>query len=169
MPGSILGNRVVRKEDPKFLTTGGVYLDDLHDVPELDGRGARRLRPLDRVAHGTITSIDTAEAAGDARRARRVHGRRPRPRAGAVAVQPDRRRARCSRRDRVRYVGEPIAAVVAETREQATDAAEAVVVDYDAARRGRRPGGGARRRRRSSTRPPAATPCSTRPRSACPT
>ena len=33
--------------------------------------------------------------------------------------------------DRVRYVGEPIVAVVAETREQATDAAEAVIVDYD--------------------------------------
>ena len=33
--------------------------------------------------------------------------------------------------DRVRYVGEPIAAVVAETREQAADAADAVLVDYD--------------------------------------
>ena len=33
--------------------------------------------------------------------------------------------------DRVRYVGEPIAAVVAETREQAADAAEAVLVDYE--------------------------------------
>ena len=29
MAGSILGNRVLRKEDPKFLTTGGVYVDDL--------------------------------------------------------------------------------------------------------------------------------------------
>jgi aerobic carbon-monoxide dehydrogenase large subunit len=26
---SILGNRVLRKEDPKFLTTGGEYVDDL--------------------------------------------------------------------------------------------------------------------------------------------
>ena len=25
---SILGNRVVRKEDPKFLTVGGMYVDD---------------------------------------------------------------------------------------------------------------------------------------------
>jgi carbon-monoxide dehydrogenase large subunit len=33
--------------------------------------------------------------------------------------------------DRVRYVGDPVAAVVAETREQARDAARAVVVDYE--------------------------------------
>ena len=31
MGGSILGNRVIRKEDPKFLTTGGEYVDDLLD------------------------------------------------------------------------------------------------------------------------------------------
>ena len=33
---SILGTRVLRVEDPKFLTTGGVYADDLRD-PRLDG------------------------------------------------------------------------------------------------------------------------------------
>ena len=33
--------------------------------------------------------------------------------------------------DKVRYVGDPIAAVVAETAAQAKDAAEAVVVDID--------------------------------------
>ena len=33
--------------------------------------------------------------------------------------------------DKVRYVGEPIAMVIAETRMQATDAAEAVFVDYE--------------------------------------
>ena len=37
MAGSILGNRVLRKEDPKFLTTGGVYVDDLLDEPLLAG------------------------------------------------------------------------------------------------------------------------------------
>jgi aerobic carbon-monoxide dehydrogenase large subunit len=37
MAGSILGNRVLRKEDPKFLTTGGVYVDDLLDEPALHG------------------------------------------------------------------------------------------------------------------------------------
>ena len=33
---SILGNRVLRKEDLKFLTVGGTYVDDLRD-PRLDG------------------------------------------------------------------------------------------------------------------------------------
>ena len=37
MAGSILGNRVLRKEDPKFLTTGGVYVDDLNSEPLLVG------------------------------------------------------------------------------------------------------------------------------------
>ncbi|MET0460246.1 MAG: xanthine dehydrogenase family protein molybdopterin-binding subunit, partial [Ilumatobacteraceae bacterium] len=61
MPGSILGNRVVRKEDPKFLTTGGMYLDDLQDVPELqDSAYVAYVRSA--VAHGTITSIDSADA-----------------------------------------------------------------------------------------------------------
>ena len=31
MAGSILGNRVQRKEDPKFLTSGGVYADDVDE------------------------------------------------------------------------------------------------------------------------------------------
>ncbi len=34
-------------------------------------------------------------------------------------------------KDRVRFVGDIVAAVVAETRAQAVDAAEAIVVDYD--------------------------------------
>jgi carbon-monoxide dehydrogenase large subunit len=33
--------------------------------------------------------------------------------------------------DKVRYVGEPLAAIVSETREEGVDAAEAVIVDYD--------------------------------------
>ena len=42
MAGSILGNRVLRKEDPKFLTTGGVYVDDLRDEPLLVGAVSAR-------------------------------------------------------------------------------------------------------------------------------
>src|SRR4029079_8735100 len=62
VPGSILGNRVIRKEDPKFLTTGGKYLDDLNDVAELAG-AAHVVYARADVAHGVITSIETAEAA----------------------------------------------------------------------------------------------------------
>ena len=62
MAGSILGNRVLRKEDPKFLTTGGVYVDDLRDEPLLQG-ALHVTYVRSTVAHGTITSIDTADAA----------------------------------------------------------------------------------------------------------
>ena len=54
---SILGNRVLRKEDPKFLTTGGTYVDDL-PLP-----GAAYVTYVrSTMAHATITSIDTTEA-----------------------------------------------------------------------------------------------------------
>ena len=168
MPGSILGDRVIRKEDPKFLTTGGIYLDDLNDVPELAG-AAHVAYVRSAVAHGTITSIDIAEAAGDARRVGVFTaadlGLEPAP----SPFNPTVARTLLAS-DRVRYVGEPIAAVVTETREPGD----------------RRRRGGDRRLRRRSTavvdpedalttsttsvrRRPAATSCSTRPRSACPT
>lgn len=128
MAGSVLGERVLRKEDPRFLTTGGVYMDDFAD-PRLDGAGwvvfARSA-----VAHGTITSIDTTEAkacpgvvgvytASDLELAPTPSGFNP-----AVA-----RTLLAS--DKVRWVGEPVVAVVAETYAQAVDAAEAVWIDID--------------------------------------
>jgi len=129
VPGSILGNRVVRKEDPKFLTTGGRYVDDLNDVPELQG-AAHVAYVRSSVAHGTITSIDSADAAAMPGVLGIFTGEDlglapiPSPYNPAVA-----RPLLAS--ERVRYVGEPIAAVVAETRAQAADAASAVIVDYD--------------------------------------
>ena len=129
MAGSILGNRVLRKEDPKFLTTGGKYVDDLADEPMLEGAGfVTYVRSS--VAHGTINSIDTSDAAAmpgvlGVFTAADL-GLQPEPSAfnpavtrGALAI------------DKVRYVGEPVAAVVTETRGQGEDAAEAVIVDYD--------------------------------------
>ncbi len=129
MPGSILGNRVVRKEDPKFLTSGGRYLDDLNDVPELAG-ALHVAYVRSTVAHGTITSIDSSDAAAMPG----VVGVFTAADLGLEPV-PSPYNPTVSRTllasDRVRYVGEPVAAVVAETREQAADAADAVIVDYD--------------------------------------
>ena len=48
--------------------------------------------------------------------------------------------------EKVRYAGEPVALIVAETREAALDAAEAVVVDYAPLPAVDRSGGGPRRR-----------------------
>src|SRR5205823_12937002 len=56
---SILGTRVLRVEDPKFLTTGGVYADDLRD-PRLEGAGyVTYVRSV--VAHARIT-VDVSAA-----------------------------------------------------------------------------------------------------------
>ena len=57
---SILGTRVIRTEDPRLLTSGGVYVDDLR-TPELHG-AARVTFVRSPVAHGRITGIDVAEA-----------------------------------------------------------------------------------------------------------
>lgn len=127
--GSILGNRVLRKEDPKFLTTGGVYVDDLLDEPLLDGAlHATYVRST--VAHGTIVSIDTSDALA-------MPGVRAVFTGADLGLEPapSNYNPMVTRTllamDRVRFVGEPIAVIVSETREQGEDAAEAVIVDYD--------------------------------------
>lgn len=126
--GSILGNRVQRKEDPKFLTTGGVYADDLQD-PRLAG-AAQAAYVRSAVAHGTIESIDISGAL-EMPGVLAVHtaeslGLEPIP----SPFNPAAARTLLAS-DKVRYVGEPVAVVVAETMEQATDAAEMVFVDYE--------------------------------------
>jgi carbon-monoxide dehydrogenase large subunit len=127
--GSILGNRVLRKEDPKFLTTGGVYLDDLHDEPLLQG-AAFVVYARSTAAHGLITSIDTSQAASmpgvlGVYTAADL-GLEPVP----AAFNPMVSRTLLAS-DKVRYVGEPVVAVVAETYEQATDAAQVVEIEID--------------------------------------
>jgi len=52
---SILGNRVVRREDPALLTVGGTYVEDV--VREGTAHVAFVRSTM---AHARITSIDTA-------------------------------------------------------------------------------------------------------------
>jgi carbon-monoxide dehydrogenase large subunit len=127
--GSILGNRVLRKEDPKFLTSGGKYVDDLYDEPLLQG-ALHVTYVRSSVAHGRILSIDTADAEGMpgvvAVFTAESLGLQPVP----APFNPMVARTLLAS-DKVRYVGEPLAAIVSETREEGVDAAEAVIVDYD--------------------------------------
>jgi len=57
---SIMGTRVIRTEDPRLLTVGGVYVDDLR-TPGLN-RAARVTFVRSPLAHARITGIDASEA-----------------------------------------------------------------------------------------------------------
>jgi aerobic carbon-monoxide dehydrogenase large subunit len=57
---SILGTRVMRTEDPRLLTVGATYVDDLR-VPEL-AQAARVTFVRSPLAHGLITGIDVTAA-----------------------------------------------------------------------------------------------------------
>ena len=129
---SILGNRVLRTEDPTFLTVGGTYTADLDD-PLLEGAlHVTYVRSM--VAHGTITGIDLDEA-------RQAPGVVAAYSAADLADMPllplavpllDPRHARpVLAIDRVRFVGEPLAVIVSETPEAGADAAESVWADID--------------------------------------
>ena len=129
---SILGTRVLRSEDPRFLTTGGVYVDDLRE-PALDG-AAHVTYVRSTVAHGSIASIDTAAARDMPGVIDVVVGTDvdlPPAAAALIGVRTDMPRPYLAA-DVVRFVGEPVAAVVTEERWQGEDAAEMVFVEYDA-------------------------------------
>jgi carbon-monoxide dehydrogenase large subunit len=127
---SILGTRVLRTEDPAFLTTGGVYTDDV----VLPG-ACHVFFVRSPIAHARIRSID-------------VSGALAAP--GVIAVftgadlaslpppappLPGMLDARMGQpplaRDVVRFVGEPVAVVVTEGPYQGEDAVELVDVDYE--------------------------------------
>ncbi len=126
--GSILGTRVERKEDPKFLTSGGVYADDVNDA-RLD-QAAQAVYVRSMVAHGSILGIDTSDAEAMpgviAVHTAESLGLEPVPSPFNPAASHT-----LLASDKVRFVGEPVAVVIAETWQQATDAAEVVDVDID--------------------------------------
>jgi carbon-monoxide dehydrogenase large subunit len=124
----VLGQRIRRREDPRFLTGTGQYVDDL----KLPGaRHATFVRS--DWAHARILAIDTAEARAlpgvEVFTAAEVElGRMGIP----FPVGVDERVTRpYMAGDRVRYVGEIVAVVLSDTREQGVDAAELVAVDYE--------------------------------------
>ena len=125
MPGSILGTQVRRVEDEELLLGQGTFVDNL------DSEGvAHAVFVRSPLAHARITGIDTAEAAA-ADGVLAVYtaddlGREGLP--SFATINKDAPRAALAV-DKVRYVGDPVALVVAESRAQAVDAAELVDVD----------------------------------------
>ena len=127
MVGSILGNRVRRVEDPELLTGRSTYVDDLRVPGTVHAVFVRS--PF---AHARISSIDTSEAEA-ASGVLAVHTAAT---LGSEWVPPfavvNEEVGHPPLADGVaRYVGDPVALVVALTRAQAVDAAELVDIDYD--------------------------------------
>ncbi len=125
---SMLGTNVVRKEDPQLLTEGGHYVDDLPAEGALHVVFVRS-----PIAHGELGDLETEDAIGmpgvvGVYTAADL-GIEPRP-PGMPMFNKAMTRSFLAI-DRVRFVGEPIAAVVAETHLQAADAAEAVYADIE--------------------------------------
>ena len=120
--GSILGNEVLRLEDPTLLTGEGKYVDDLVETGMLHVALVRS-----HVAHGTISSVDVSGASSMPGVIAVFHAGND---LGLPAMQgfamlpPDYNRPIFAR-ERVRFVGDVIAAVVAESQAQADDAAQA--------------------------------------------
>ena len=136
MGARAVGARVMRVEDPRILTGRGSYIDDLV-LPEMLHAAFFR----SQVPHGLLHSLDVSEA-------RRLPG--------VLAVYTGEDMQRLSRSaqagvasgatafpgvklpwfhalatDKVRYVGDPIAMVVAESRDVAEDALELIVEDIE--------------------------------------
>lgn len=132
-----IGQPVPRTEDPALLTGRGCYTDDLN----VDGQAYGAL-VRSAYAHGVLNGIDTTDAlampgilgiytAEDLAASGFGNikcGVPLKNRDGSPMPNPT-RPALTS--DKVRFVGDPVALVVAETPVQARDAAEAVVLDID--------------------------------------
>ncbi|HVR31881.1 MAG TPA: xanthine dehydrogenase family protein molybdopterin-binding subunit [Acidimicrobiia bacterium] len=128
MAGSILGASVKRVEDPRFVTGAASYLSDIHFPGEVWMAVVRSTVP-----HAVVTSVD-------------IEAARAMP--GVVAVytaqdfsdlimptefgdHPAVMQRPLIPADRVRFVGDIVAVVVAESSTQAVDAAAEVWAEYD--------------------------------------
>lgn len=124
----LVGQRVKRREDPRLIQGLGTYVDDI----KLVGMQHLAFKRCD-IAHGSITSLDTSAAevmdgveavfSG----AQIAEFLAPMP-IGTPFPSPDHRAVA---NDVVRYVGEPVAVVVARDRYVARDAADAIRVEYE--------------------------------------
>jgi len=132
-----VGQPVPRKEDPTLVTGRGRYTDSL----SLPGQ-AYAVMVRSPIAHGVIKAIDTGDAAAmpgvlailtgqsllDAGLGMMPSGMDFKNRDGSAMRKPEQPPLTI---DKVRFVGDPVACVIAETRAQAEDAAEAVFLDIE--------------------------------------
>ena len=123
-----IGQSMKRVEDPRLLTGQGRYIDDI-DLPNMLHAAVLRSPH----AHARIVSIDVSAAVALPGVVAVVTGEDIAKTTGALpcfANPPVEQR--CVAVGRVRHVGEPVAAVVAESRYIAEDALELIAVKYEA-------------------------------------
>ena len=132
-----IGASVRRKEDHRFLSGRGQYTDDMnrpgqtHAIIVRSDRPHARIRGIDaaatRAAPGVVavfTGADLqADNVGGVPCGWQIHNKD-----GSPMVEPAHPVLAI---DRVRHVGDPVAFVIAETRQQARNAAELLSIDYE--------------------------------------
>jgi carbon-monoxide dehydrogenase large subunit len=132
-----IGQAMVRREDQRLLYGAGQYIDDLSlpgevfvafvrsphahaRIVSIDTQAARAMPGVVAVLTGADLKADGIGALPDGEGLKRADGK---PMCGpphhVLAV------------DAARFVGEPVAAVIAQSRSQAEDAAEKVLVEYE--------------------------------------
>src|SRR3954471_19470446 len=138
MSKSVIGDSPRRREDARFITGRGAYVDDLpfegltRAVFVRSPHAHARLRSIDtkaaKQAPGVLAVLTAADVAADGLKALRPYAE--------ANVQTGERflfnEQPLLAVDKVRFMGETVAMVVAETLAQAMDAAELVEIEYEA-------------------------------------
>jgi len=126
----VIGRPLPRVEDPRLLRGHGAYVTDmalpglLHLAVLRSPHAHARIRKADLGGAATMRGIVATLGAGDVQ----ALGALP-----VLAAPPGQRQTDFPvlPHDRVRYVGQPVAAVVAESRYVAQDALERMVMEYE--------------------------------------
>ena len=124
-----MGNAVQRLEDPTLLTGAGKYLDDMAPAGTLHVAFVRSNQ-----AYANVVGVDVSQAQSMPGVKAVYHARGDDlgiPSFQGFPMMPVTLNRPIFANEVVRFVGDIVAAVVATSKAAATDAAEAVVVDYD--------------------------------------
>ncbi|HEY1413437.1 MAG TPA: xanthine dehydrogenase family protein molybdopterin-binding subunit, partial [Rhodopila sp.] len=134
---AVIGDAPLRREDARFVTGHGTYLDDIafdgvtHAVFLRSPHAHARIVSIDMTealkVPGIVAILTAKEAAADG-----LGTLRPVNETNLQTNEPFRFMPQpVIAADVVRYAGEPVALIIAESRYAALDAAEQVIIDFD--------------------------------------
>src|ERR1044072_4953002 len=125
-----VGARIKRVEDPRLLTGQGAYADDgfipnaLHVAFRRSDQAHARIVAIDTEAAAKMPGVAKVYTAADFADLPPIRAPSRMKNSHATSLHP-------LAKDKVRYVGEPVVAVLAENRYLAEDALEAIEITYD--------------------------------------